>query len=222
MTNERVKPVELAARIAAIVLVTAATAMAACSSSDRPPASTGSGTPVAPSGPGDSGDSGSSGGPTGDGGGQEGSTTTNDCNPLPNNAPPYPLTFTTDAAPPAFVGGAIADGTYFKTSEVHYGAPSAPPPTMSPGITLTIAGSDLKFGAYTAANEYVPMAAQLRVDRADAGDPDAGDDAGTGDMLTIFASCPVAGGSLGPQPYSVVGNDLTIGFGTYTVTYTKQ
>ena len=207
-------------RTAFVMLAMGACAIAACSDTDKPP--TGGGTsgavPIVPAG-GDGGDSGK----PGDGGSD---ASANNCNTIPNKAPSYSITFSTAPEPPPFVGGTIENGTYFRTSEVRYGEASGMAPITAPGITLTLAAPSMLYGAYTADNEYVPMAAQLTMPAvADAGDPDAGDadvEAGTGDKVVITTSCPIAGSSLGPQSYSVVGKDFTIGFGTYTVTYTKQ
>lgn len=216
MTKHPRKDVGRAARLALSALAIAASALAACSSSERPPAG-GGGAPNTSGGP---------GGPL-DAGALDGADAARDasasCNPIPNKAPTYPLTFSTAPRPPAFVGGAIEDGTYFQTSEVRYAQPGAMPAVTAPGITVTITGTDMLFGAYTTEKEYVPKAALITVTRADGGAGDAGADAGdTGDTIEIRNRCPIAGSSLGPQPYSVVGKDLTIGFGTYTVTYTKQ
>jgi hypothetical protein len=203
-----------------MVLALGVSAIAACSDDPKPGAGTGgsSGLPI-PVG----GDGGDSGGPAvGD---AESEASTNACNTIPNTAPAYDITFSTAAGPAPFVGGTIQDGTYFLTSEVRYGEPAAAP-ISSPGITLTIAGSSMKYGAYTTEKKYVPMSAQLVVPVAnpDAGDPDAAAEAGAppGDRVVITSQCPIAGSSLGPLPYSVVGKDFTIGFGLYTVTYTKQ
>lgn len=191
--------------VALEVFSTIACAAAACSS-ERPPAG-GGGSSTGGLLPGTN-EEGTSDGSTSDGGGP------NACNPIPNDAPPSTIEYTADPAPPPFVGGTIADGTYFLKRELHYDEPGLPTVTW-PGITLTIAGADMKYGAITADKDYVPMAALLTVEPP----PAAGD---ASNMLSIVQRCPLAGSTLGPQPYSVVGNEFTIGFGLYTVTYVKQ
>ena len=131
------------------------------------------------------------------------------CTPSPNNAPGFNITFTSEAGPPPFVGGDILEGTYFQTAEVHYGENEPPPqPIAWPGVTLNVVANDLKYGAYTTDKKYVPITAAFHSEDA---------------SITITQLCPNAGTSLGPQPFSVVGNDLTVGgYAGYTQTFTKQ
>ncbi|MDQ2796568.1 MAG: hypothetical protein M3Y06_05310 [Actinomycetota bacterium] len=191
----------------------------ACSSDTKPPAGGGSsgtslGIPTV----------GSEGGDASEGGGDastEGATN-QACNPLPNNAPSYMVTYTADPQPTTFVGGVIADGTYFVTAEAHYEDMLMLPSRTAKGITFTKSGDDIRYGIYDADGKYIPLEENLTVQVAD---PDAGTDGGaapTSTTLVLLPVCPVAGGSLGPQSYSVVGKALTISFGVYTVTYTLQ
>jgi len=212
--------------VVAACLGTGILALVACSDSDKPPAGS----------PGQSNASSSSGAVSSgtDAQADDAADARNEasaptCHAIPNDAPASTIELSSEEGPPPFVGGKIAEGTYFLTREVRY--QESPMPAISaPGITLTISGNEMKYGAYTAENEYVPIAAMFRIeavnvsgadggDVADAGDPsEAGPDA----RIVITQTCPHGGSSLGPQPYSVVGDELTIGFGLFTVTYTKQ
>ena len=198
-----------------MTLAMVACAMVACSSTKMPA-------------PGATGSSGTSGGVPFDASGGDGAIADGPseaapakvCHEIPNNAPAHPITFSTSEGPPASTGGAIADGTYFLTSEARYGVASMPS-IMSGGVTLVIAGGDVSYGKYTTDDAYLTFTAKLSIERADAGGPEAGE-AGSGDTVKITETCPAAGSTLGPQAYSVVGNDFTLSFGTYTLTYTKQ
>ncbi len=206
--------------LAALLVATAATVpLAACSSNDKPPAGSGATTSGGVPGRGDAaGDAGK-----GDGSTDDSSVVENACHAVANTAPMFPISFDPADRPPPLGGGAITDGTYFETSEVRYAQASARPPIMSGGVTLVIAGTSLSFGRYTTEKAYVPTTAIFTIDRADADALDGGDAGAAGaDTIVFHETCPAAGASLGRQDYAVSGNDLTISFGTYTVTYTRQ